>query len=179
MTQTAIDVFITLNVFSGRFDQRQLLAKSSNLNNDANTVAKENGNSINNRCDNFKMEEQDPFVFDHTINKDGKMKEEIWIDFMADCGDGFDPSYSISRLLAQPELILPFSNNDEDGDDKHESKTLPRGDILIIGGDLAYPNPTPDNCTFLYYCIRYIYATLFCCFTNHKDILNYIKTCTL
>lgn len=31
-------------------------------------------------------------------------REELWLDFMADCGDGFNSSYEIARLLAQPAL---------------------------------------------------------------------------
>lgn len=117
LTQTAIDVFISLNIFTGRFDQRQLLAA-----NVGDTESSKNG----------------VFVFDHTKDSGGKEREELWFDFMADCGDGFDSSYTISRLLAQPSLTLA-----------HEklpgTRTLPRGEILIIGGDLAYPRPTPEN----------------------------------
>ncbi len=60
----------------------------------------------------------------------------FWFDFMSDCGDGFNSSYQISRLLAQPELIVRSNN---------KLKTLPRGRVLVIGGDLAYPDPTPEN----------------------------------
>ena len=58
--------------------------------------------------------------------------EELWFDFMADCGDGFDSSYSIARMLSQPNLRVGGRN-------------LQRGKILVIGGDLAYPNPTKEN----------------------------------
>ena len=51
---------------------------------------------------------------------------------MADCGDGFNSSYSIARLLAQPTLRV-------------SGRTLKRGSVLLIGGDLAYPNPTEEN----------------------------------
>ncbi|WP_460545175.1 metallophosphoesterase [Glycomyces halotolerans] len=52
--------------------------------------------------------------------------DEVWIDYVADIGDGFDPTYSIAYLLAQPEL-------DVDG------RSLPRGSILVMGGDEVYP----------------------------------------
>ncbi|KAK9110489.1 hypothetical protein Sjap_018549 [Stephania japonica] len=60
-------------------------------------------------------------------------KEEIWFDFMADTGDGGNSSYAVARLLAQPSLRV---NNRE------TTHSLPRGTFLLIGGDLAYPNPS-------------------------------------
>ena len=62
-----------------------------------------------------------------------KDKNELWFDFMADCGDGFHPSYEIARLLAQPYLMGT------------NYIKLKRADLLLIGGDLAYPGPTTDN----------------------------------
>lgn len=55
----------------------------------------------------------------------------VWIDFTADTGDGFAPTYSVASLLAQPALAIEC----DDGSDL----TLPRGDLLIFGGDAVYP----------------------------------------
>src|SRR3954454_618494 len=44
----------------------------------------------------------------------------VWIDFVADLGDGFDSTYAVAYLLAQPELRF--------GD-----LTLPRASALIMG----------------------------------------------
>ena len=52
--------------------------------------------------------------------------EEIWFDYVADVGDGFDATYSIASLLAAPQL-------DVDG------TQLPRGEVLVFGGDEVYP----------------------------------------
>ena len=52
--------------------------------------------------------------------------EELWIDYVADIGDGFDSTYSIAYLLAQPEVVA--------GDER-----LPRGSVLVMGGDEVYP----------------------------------------
>src|SRR2546423_7726620 len=41
--------------------------------------------------------------------------DELWLDFVADLGDGFDATYSIASLLAAPSLQLPGT------------KPLPRG----------------------------------------------------
>ncbi|XP_015885478.1 uncharacterized protein LOC107420920 isoform X2 [Ziziphus jujuba] len=64
-------------------------------------------------------------------------KDELWFDFMADTGDGGNSSYAVARLLAQPSISV-------NGGDS--LLNLPRGDLLLIGGDLAYPNPS----TFTY-----------------------------
>ncbi|KAI3522114.1 hypothetical protein L1887_11593 [Cichorium endivia] len=71
---------------------------------------------------------QEDFLYDHFSEKN-----DFWFDFMADTGDGGNSSYSIARLLAQPSLRVL--------DDGCLTK-LPRGDLLLIGGDLAYPNPS-------------------------------------
>ncbi|GAA0165384.1 hypothetical protein Leryth_012930 [Lithospermum erythrorhizon] len=62
-----------------------------------------------------------------------KDKDELWFDFMADTGDGGNSSYSVARLLAQPSLRIRT---------KEQVLTLPRSNLLFIGGDLAYPNPS-------------------------------------
>src|SRR5882672_5590172 len=56
------------------------------------------------------------------------MGGEIWIDFIADTGDDATVSEAVARLVAAEYAA--------------GSETLPRGDILIHGGDLAYPVAT-------------------------------------
>ncbi|MQL98546.1 hypothetical protein Taro_031257 [Colocasia esculenta] len=60
-------------------------------------------------------------------------REDFWFDFMADTGDGGNSSYAVARLLAQPSIRA--KNNGS-------TCSLPRGNLLLIGGDLAYPNPS-------------------------------------
>ncbi|XP_028056825.1 uncharacterized protein LOC114260838 isoform X2 [Camellia sinensis] len=72
--------------------------------------------------------QQNDLLYNHFSDKD-----DIWFDFMADTGDGGNSSYSVARLLAQPSIRL------RSGD---KVINLPRGDLLLIGGDLAYPNPS-------------------------------------
>jgi hypothetical protein len=52
---------------------------------------------------------------------------ELWLDYVADLGDGFNATYSVAHLLAQPAITV----------DGHE---LPRGQVLVMGGDLVYPS---------------------------------------
>lgn len=60
-------------------------------------------------------------------------KDDLWFDFMADTGDGGNSSYAVARLLAQPTINVNRGGS---------MLELPRGDLLLIGGDLAYPNPS-------------------------------------
>ncbi|KAL6493243.1 hypothetical protein OROGR_033002 [Orobanche gracilis] len=73
-------------------------------------------------------DKQGDLLYDHFREQD-----ELWFDFMADTGDGGNSSYSVARLLAQPS-IRTWCND--------SLVTLPRGNLLLIGGDLAYPNPS-------------------------------------
>uniref|UniRef100_A0A2N9HRG6 Uncharacterized protein n=1 Tax=Fagus sylvatica TaxID=28930 RepID=A0A2N9HRG6_FAGSY len=56
------------------------------------------------------------------------MQDDLWFDFMADTGDGGNSSYSVARLLAQPSIRITRDDS---------VLTLPRGNLLLIGGDLA------------------------------------------
>lgn len=58
-------------------------------------------------------------------------QEDFWFDFVADMGDGWEPSHAIAAALAEPELLV--------GD-----TLLPRGELLVLGGDLVYPDPSLD-----------------------------------
>lgn len=53
----------------------------------------------------------------------------VWIDWVADLGDGFDSTYAVASLLAQKEL-------------KVGNVSLPRGEALVMGGDEVYPKAT-------------------------------------
>jgi hypothetical protein len=56
----------------------------------------------------------------------GDENREVWFDFVADLGDGFNATYTIAYLLAQPRLAV-------------EGQDLPRGRMLVMGGDQVYP----------------------------------------
>jgi len=59
-------------------------------------------------------------------------RDEIWIDYVADLGDGFDATYTMAALLASPTLPLG------------ERQTR-RGDVLVMGGDQVYPTASYDE----------------------------------
>jgi len=56
---------------------------------------------------------------------------DLWVDYVSDTGDGWEATYTLAWLLAQPALAA--------GDE-----TLPRGRILLLGGDQVYPSATPE-----------------------------------
>jgi len=60
----------------------------------------------------------------------------LWLDFVADLGDGFDSTYAVASLLGRERLQLA------DGDSPSE---LPRGRMLVMGGDQVYPSPTRED----------------------------------
>jgi len=62
---------------------------------------------------------------------------ELWLDYVSDLGDGFDATYSVAGVLARPVLDLPAPEQTAGGD---HSLTLPRGQLLIMGGDQVYPS---------------------------------------
>jgi len=62
-----------------------------------------------------------------------KDKSEVWVDYVADLGDGFDSTYAIAYLIGQKEIALGGVLN------------LPRADCLIMGGDEVYPDASRDD----------------------------------
>ncbi|GKV30407.1 hypothetical protein SLEP1_g39219 [Rubroshorea leprosula] len=82
--------------------------------------------------------QQGDLLYDHLSEK-----EDLWFDFMADTGDGGNSSYTVARLLAQPSIQLSRGDS---------VSTLPRGDLLLIGGDLAYPNPSAFTYERRFFC---------------------------
>ena len=62
---------------------------------------------------------------------------DVWIDYAADLGDGFDPTMAVAWHVARPLLDVP---HDPDGElPAVPGGGLPRGELLILGGDEIYP----------------------------------------
>ena len=161
LTTTAIQLLVSLKVFVGRLDIRHILT----------AVCKDDGD----------------IVFD-------LRSQEGSIDFLADGGDGFNSSYSVARMLAQPNLAVKVPRNlkNKPGGSKMSGKSssvkkpgtpkfddnsssvssashhsslvqrritnpppaivsgdsaisLPRGAVVVHGGDLVYPRPSSQT----------------------------------
>ena len=84
--------------------------------------------------------------YDHAIHyRDGArgpqpnkeaVRDELWIDFVCDTGDGWNSTYAVAYAAAQRSLRVPHAGGHAD---------LPRGDVLVFGGDEVYPTPSREE----------------------------------
>ncbi len=61
--------------------------------------------------------------------------QDLFVDFVADTGDDYDVSRAVAKLV-----VARFEVDDPER--PGERLTLPRGDVLVFGGDTAYPVAT-------------------------------------
>jgi Calcineurin-like phosphoesterase len=66
---------------------------------------------------------RDPGVDDYS------KRDELWVDYVADLADGWNPTYAVASILARPKLEL-------------DGNVAQRGDVLVMGGDQVYPFAT-------------------------------------
>ncbi len=78
-------------------------------------------------ADNRESQEREPATV-----PDRSGEADLWLDYVADVGDGWNSTYTVARLLATEEIKL-----DWDG----ETHATQRGRILVMGGDQVYPVP--------------------------------------
>jgi hypothetical protein len=84
--------------------------------------------------------------YDHTIHyRDGargpqpvrdRARDEIWIDFVCDTGEGWNPTYAIAWAVSQRALKVAGGG---------AAIELPRADVLVFGGDEVYPAPSREE----------------------------------
>ena len=65
-------------------------------------------------------------------------RKEIWLDYVADTGEGWNSTYAVAYSASQPSLPLKHESTKE----VYETN---RGTVLVFGGDEVYPIPTKDN----------------------------------
>jgi Calcineurin-like phosphoesterase len=58
-------------------------------------------------------------------------RNSMWIDFVADTGDGFDATYTVAWSVSQDSITV-------------EHDELPRGELLVFGGDEVYPTASAE-----------------------------------
>jgi len=147
LLKTLFDLVVSLKVFLGRFDLRTLEAATAGLGGEGAAPSAAGG---------ALPKDGDGYTFEHLSGK-----EEVWIDFCADTGDGGDPTYSVARCMAARSVTVEVPESAEaegikaGGVRGNKVRVLPRASALIHGGDLAYPNPTGkyvDMCVCV--CIR-------------------------
>jgi hypothetical protein len=84
--------------------------------------------------------------YDHAIHyRDGargpqpepdRPRDELWLDFVSDTGDGWNSTYAVAYATSQPALRVQGPDGAVD---------LPRGDVLVFGGDEVYPSPSREE----------------------------------
>ena len=65
------------------------------------------------------------------------VEQPLWIDFLSDTGDGGNATFTVAQALLARELAA----TDAQGQTLH----LPEGELLLLGGDLAYPGASPQE----------------------------------
>ena len=86
-----------------------------------------------------------PEYYDYTVHyRNGRAgpyadtarpRDEIWIDYICDTGDGWNSTYAVAYAASQPALDVAVDGSP----DRHQ---LPRADVLVFGGDEVYPTPS-------------------------------------
>ncbi len=67
---------------------------------------------------------------------DHSSSRELWIDYVADSGDGFDSTYAVAYYASQKGISV----TDQTGAAHHTE----RGHLLVLGGDQVYPTASRD-----------------------------------
>jgi hypothetical protein len=88
-----------------------------------------------------------PEIYDYTYHyrddgqelcemDESRPRDEIWIDYVADLGEGWNSTYGVAYYLAEDARELAHT----DAESK-QKRIVPirRGDVLIFGGDQVYP----------------------------------------
>jgi hypothetical protein len=102
LTHTAVRVFLS-SVFGAYSDKREIQAALGD--------------------DSFTSYER------HALTNEAR--KDLWVDFVADLGDAFGPTYAVASLLARPTLDV--------GVRRGITRRTERGRVLIMGGDQVYP----------------------------------------
>ncbi|MGH9767232.1 MAG: metallophosphoesterase family protein [Blastocatellia bacterium] len=120
LLKTGRDVFIS-TIFGRHFDRRLVEALTA----DEAEVFDYRGH--------FRQAKMKEYAEKGRSGSDRESRDEIWIDYVSDVGDGWNSTYGVAYWLAQDELRLKAGNG-KDGE--YETR---RGDVLIFGGDEVYP----------------------------------------
>lgn len=77
-------------------------------------------------------------------------RDDLWIDYVADVGDGFSSTYTVAAEIAMTDIApkaksyavdpaAKKSATDWDDDVQLEDVLMQRGELLVMGGDQVYP----------------------------------------
>ncbi|HEY6416108.1 MAG TPA: metallophosphoesterase [Acidimicrobiales bacterium] len=71
-----------------------------------------------------------------TVDRTYAARDELWIDYTADTGDGFPATMTVAAHLARRSLGVRIDGVEQE---------LPRGDVLVLGGDEVYPGASAKD----------------------------------
>lgn len=78
--------------------------------------------------------EIDPAAIDPAYDYQKEETSDFWFDFIADNGDGWNPTYAIARLLATSQLDVAGAD-----------ELLPLARVVVMGGDQVYPTASRED----------------------------------
>ncbi|MBZ4422847.1 metallophosphoesterase [Myxococcus sp. RHST-1-4] len=78
-----------------------------------------------------------PLFFDFSVDEAGRPRDELWLDYVSDLGDGWDSTYTVALAVTHPELSLK-----DPAGATHETRG---GEVLVFGGDAVYPTASVDE----------------------------------
>jgi len=104
--------------------------------------------------DDVKPATLDPH-HDYSKQADGTDRPAIWLDYIADTGDGWDPTYAVARLLARTNLFFwrigdqwrtdPSAKDVDAANEPATSVATRRAEVLVMGGDQVYATASRDE----------------------------------
>lgn len=92
-----------------------------------------------------KADDDEKKLHDDFRNIEGTSRDGIWIDYVADVGDGWNSTYAVAYNLAMQNLPAKLKIEPEDPKKKTDPPEYedfgetPRGELLVFGGDGVYP----------------------------------------
>ncbi len=74
---------------------------------------------------------------DFSVDAAGRPREELWLDYVSDLGDGWDSTYAVAQAVCRGTLTLRDAQGRE-----HETRG---GELLVFGGDEVYPTASLEE----------------------------------
>ena len=71
--------------------------------------------------------------YDFSVDAEGQPREELWLDYVSDLGDGWDSTYAVAPAVARPTLDAARRTG-------RAPTTREAASVLVFGGDEVYPD---------------------------------------
>jgi hypothetical protein len=143
MTRTLANISVS-EIFHDRFDYRILAALSHRQRAEAAQQESGPGPRFLHHGNYFE------YRLDDGLRGEGEgappAEPELWFDYAADTGDGFNPTYWVACQLAKRRLVVrPGEQSTDSSLPPANLLELPRGRFLILGGDQVYPSASRES----------------------------------